>query len=127
MSEEILVESCRHHHHARTRTTAVPLAWTAAVVVEQSDRLNVDHRHEWRSGAGPIGHEARHPECGASQEGNPGSHGVISGAAQSASRLLANPDTQPDAHAHGGCNPNPNAGTDAGSNADTRPHRRLHV
>src|SRR5438874_11987059 len=102
MAEEIHVESCRHHHHARARITAVPLAWTAAVVVEQSDRLNVDHWHEWRSGAGPIDHEARHPEPGASQAGHPDSDSVISRAAESASWLLANPDTQPNAHPHGG-------------------------
>src|SRR5438132_9696654 len=111
MAEEIHVESCWHHHHAGAGITAVPLARSAAVVVEHAGRLNVAEWHEWVSGAEPIGHKACHSESRTSQEDNPDGDAVISRAAESASWLLANPNTQPNARPHRGDNPNPNTGT----------------
>src|SRR5437763_16182514 len=127
MAEEIHVESSWHHHHAGARFAAVPLAWTAAVVVEHAGRLNIAEWHEWGSGAEPIGHKAFHSESRASQEGNADADIFISGAAEFASGLLANPDTQPDANPHARCDRDPNADTYAGSDAHTRPHRKLHL
>src|SRR2546422_7748143 len=116
VAEETHVESCWHHHHAGARVTAVPVAWSAAVILEHADR----------GGARPNGDEACHTTPRASQEGNPDAHAVISGAAQSASRLLANPDANPHADPHGGANPNPNPNAHAGSDAHARPHRQPH-
>src|SRR5438094_566402 len=123
MAEEIHVESSWHHHYAGARFAAVPLAWTAAVVVEHAGRLNIAEWHEWGSGAEPIGHKAFHSESRASQEGNADAHDIISGAAQSASGLLPNPDTQPDAnpHANRDAETYSHADADAHSNPGTNP------
>src|SRR5438128_3585791 len=121
MTEEIHVESCRHHRHAGACFAAVPLAWTAAVVVEHASGLNVAERLNFSERHGLTVRQARDTKPGASEEGNPDANGVISSTADSASRLLPNSDTHSDADPHGGSNHNPNPIANAGSVADTFP------
>src|SRR5439155_22591262 len=93
MAEEIHVESCLHHRHAGACFAAVPLAWTAAVVVEHASALNVAERLNFSERHGLTVRQARDTKPGASEEGNPDANGVISSTADSASRPLPNSDT----------------------------------
>src|SRR5438067_2348901 len=111
MAEEIHVESSWHHHHAGARFAAVPLAWTAAVVVEHAGRLNIAEWHEWGSGAEPIGHKAFHSESRASQKGNPNTH-----ANANPNRFAhANRDAETYSHADADAHSNPSTNPDADS------------